>query len=460
DSKVLYVMLGLSLLVIVGVASISFHPKPADKGLEAICERFPGNRLGMGFGGRSGPLRYEIEHFQQLNNAKPWNGVYSFHLLVREVPVRNAEGKEESSEASFPAIVWFWGLQREDSNLSAEDREARKRLLAMREQVQNLPPEELKKFFTVKALEEVSKVSDAQMERFIREQLAAYGGLETTEVRLQSRKPKEYTFSVDAQGRSETYRTWPHTSSYLFGAIRPQQEEPIGVNVFGIENELIGTWGAGIAMLIATIITAFYIPSLLHKGTVDLLLVKPVRRSTLLIYKYVGGLTFMFLNTLFVVVGIWLALGLRSGLWAPGFLLGILTLTFEFAIFYAVSVFFGVLTRSAVVSILMSCFLWLVLFVVGKGYQFVEAVRGVDMLPKWLVTTADIAHFVLPRYKDIDALNSQAIAHDLIGADNPMRKGMDKLFASIKWGESIGFSTAFIAVMLSLACWWFATRDY
>jgi ABC-type transport system involved in multi-copper enzyme maturation permease subunit len=461
DSKVLYVMLALSLLVIVGVASISFQPKPADKGLEAICERFPGNRMRMGpFQEGRGPLRYEIEDFAQLNNAKPWNGVYSFHLVVREVPIRNAEGKEESSEASFPAIVWIWGLQREDSNLSAEDREARKRLLAMREQAQNLPPEELKKFLNEKTLEEVRKVSTVQMERFIREQLAAYGSLETTEVHLQSKKPKEYVFSIDAQGRSETYRTWPHTRSYLFGAIHSQDEEPIGANVFGIENGLIGNWGAGIAMLIATIITAFYIPNMLHKGTVDLLLAKPVRRSSLLIYKYVGGLTFMFLNTLFVVVGIWLALGLRSGLWAPGFLLAILTFTFEFAIFYAVSVLFGVLTRSAVVSILMSCFLWLVLFAVGNGYQVVEAVRDLDVLPKWLVTTADVAHFVLPRYKDIDALNSQAIAHDLLGSDSPMRKSMDKLFASINWGESVGFSLAFIAVMLSLACWWFATRDY
>jgi ABC-type transport system involved in multi-copper enzyme maturation permease subunit len=461
DSKVLYFMLALSLLVIVGVASISFQPKPADKGLEAIFDRFPGSRLRLGaFINRSGPLRYEVQDFQQLNNAKPWDGEYRFNLVVHEVPIQNPEGKEESSEGSFPAIVWITALQREDANLSSEDREARKRLLAMREQAQNLPPEEMKKFFNEKTMEEVRKVSPGQMERFIQEQLAAYGELQASQVRLQSQKAKEYTFVVEAHGRPETYRTWPHTRAYLFGAIRSQEEEPIGTNVFELEQGLIGTWGAGIAMLIATIITAFYIPNMLHKGTVDLLLAKPVRRSELLVYKYVGGLTFMFLNTVFVVVGIWLALGLRSRLWAPGFLLSIITFTFEFAIFYAASTLFGVLTRSAIVSILMSCFLWVVLFAVGNGYQFVEAVRDLDMLPGWLTTTADVAHFVLPRYKDIDALNSQAIAHDLLGSDSPARKSMDKIFASIRWTESLGFTTAFIAVMLGLSCWRFATRDY
>jgi ABC-type transport system involved in multi-copper enzyme maturation permease subunit len=85
---------------------------------------------------------------------------------------------------------------------------------------------------------------------------------------------------------------------------------------------------------------------MLQKGTIDLLLVKPIGRPMLLTYKFVGGLTFMFLNTVFVIAGIWLILGFRTGLWVPTFLLAIPVLTFQFAIFYCVSVLFGVLTRS------------------------------------------------------------------------------------------------------------------
>src|SRR5262249_54409021 len=159
-------------------------------------------------------------------------------------------------------------------------------------------------------------VSPIQMERFITNQLAAHGTLETTHVQLQQRDGKEYRFAVEAKGRPETYRTWPHTLSYLFGAIKTQSEASIGISVYGVEASLIGTYGAAIAMLVATIVTAFFIPNMLHKGSIDLLLAKPVRRTVLLIYKFIGGLTFMFVNTVVIVVGIWFVLGLRSGIWA------------------------------------------------------------------------------------------------------------------------------------------------
>jgi ABC-type transport system involved in multi-copper enzyme maturation permease subunit len=48
---------------------------------------------------------------------------------------------------------------------------------------------------------------------------------------------------------------------------------------------------------------------MLRKGTVDLLLVKPMSRITLLLFKFIGGLTFIFLTTAFIVSGLWLVLG-------------------------------------------------------------------------------------------------------------------------------------------------------
>ena len=115
-------------------------------------------------------------------------------------------------------------------------------------------------------------------------------------------------------------------------------------------------------MLIGAIITSFYIPNMLRKGTVDLLIAKPIHRAALLLYNFVGGLSFMFLNTVVVVVGIWLVAGLRSGLWARRSSGCILILTFQFAIFYAVSTVFAVLTRSPIVAILAACFTWVLLW--------------------------------------------------------------------------------------------------
>jgi ABC-type transport system involved in multi-copper enzyme maturation permease subunit len=212
--------------------------------------------------------------------------------------------------------------------------------------------------------------------------------------------------------------------------------------------------------LLSTIVTAFFIPNMLRKGTIDLLLVKPIHRWTLFIYKFIGGLSFMFINTVVVVVGIWLVMGLRSHLWGTNFLLTIFIWTFEFAIFYAVSTLFGVLTRSPIVSILAACFTWAVLWLVGTAYVFVDLTRELKPYPNWIYTTVDTLHFVLPRYKDLDALTSQLVARDLLGPDSQERKLMDKVYSSINWGESLGFSTGFIAVLLGVSCWYFARKDY
>jgi hypothetical protein len=168
----------------------------------------------------------------------------------------------------------------------------------------------------------------------------------------------------------------------------------------------------------------------------------------------------MGLNTLLIILGIWLVLSLRSGLWVPGFLAAIPILIAEFAIFYAVSALFAVLTRSAIVAILMGCLAWALLSIVGWGHRAVENLRGTDVLPAWLVTTADGAHLVLPRYKDLDSALSFVLARELLTPENPERKGVEKQFDAIGWTSTIGGTAAFIAVMLALACWRFATKDY
>jgi hypothetical protein len=230
--------------------------------------------------------------------------------------------------------------------------------------------------------------------------------------------------------------------------------------LYVLEDWIVGWAGAVIALLLSTIITAFFIPNMLRKGAIDLLLAKPIHRSVLLIYKYIGGLAFMLINTTVIVGGIWLVLGLRSGIWGPGFLMAIPVWTFEFAILYAVSSLFAVLTRSPVVAILMTCLAWGVFFGVGKGYQAIEQARTFLEVPNWATVTADTVHFVLPRYKDLDVLLERQITGDLLDEDNPTRKANEEFYSSIHWGQTIGFCLGWIVLLLGATCWWFATRDY
>jgi ABC-type transport system involved in multi-copper enzyme maturation permease subunit len=281
---------------------------------------------------------------------------------------------------------------------------------------------------------------------------------------------KDVFFEVQTHPTPVTRLLWPHEPSFLFGAfpISALKEVPLGLQLYVIEDTIINGFGAWLAILLSVVITSFFIPNMLRKGTVDLLLVKPLRRVTLLVYKYFGGLMFIFLNTAFAVGGMWLAIGLRSGVWAIGFLFTILVITYFFAILYAVSTVFAVLTRSTIVAILMTCFIWGFLFVVGFAYQLVDrnyqakknqnAAKEEYYSEGWFPTGLRFVHFVLPRTRDLDLLTSRLLIRDLLTANQIREQKLDP--TPISWGESIGVSGVFIALLLGFSCWWFATRDY
>jgi hypothetical protein len=214
---------------------------------------------------------------------------------------------------------------------------------------------------------------------------------------------------------------------------------------------------------------------------VDLLAVKPIHRVTLLVFKYLGGLTFMLIVAGFTVLGIWAALGLRTGVWSPGFLLTIFVLTFFFGILYSVSALFGVLTRSPIVAILMTALVWGLLLGLNLLYVPADKVAEVRkaektfpprpqdqdepqglgrglLFPDWVYSGVQAAHYVLPRTADLNTLTSRLIMKGALLGDNPRLLEMEK--TPFSWAESLVVSGAFIAVMLGLACVRFATADY
>ena len=229
---------------------------------------------------------------------------------------------------------------------------------------------------------------------------------------------------------------------------------------------MVNGFGSWIGILVAVVLTSFFVPNMLGKGTVDMLVVKPIHRFVLLLYKYIGGLWFVFLNTAFAVGGVWLMIGLRTGIWAPGFLVSIPGITFYFAILYAVSVLTAVLTRSPIVCILVTVLVWAMLWGDGIGYSILTAFRKepevkaqADDIPPWVYTTADAVHFVLPRTKDLDVLLTKTIGGELLTEAEYKSNGYDKL-PDINWAESLIVSGVFIAVLLGLACWRFSVKDY
>ena len=420
DSKLFHVMVGLSLLLSLFVGSVTYRPVSMEQQVRLLTDLL-NLQLRNQEQTRGLDLRLDVEDFQRLDDRpEPWLGSYRFTYRLK-VP----------AQADTPP-----------------DRDRDAEALA-------------------------HKLSAAELQRTLRDMLPWVEGLRVEA--LEAPGPGELRFQVSTQGtRIKTRQQWFHQPALFFGALPLPWLTVVSLDQIMkvIGDDVVGTWGTAFTMLLSTVITAFFIPNMLHKGTIDLLLAKPIHRVTLLLYKFVGGLLFMFLNTVVIMAGIWLGLGVQTGVWTNSFLLCIPIFTFQFAIFYAVSALVGVLTRSAIVSILAVVLTWGVLFLVGwTHWHWVEKGRDQREAPHWTRAACDAVHAVLPRYKDLDWLTSRMIKAELLEPADPgdeeqerayrrQLQELDKQYGSYHWADSLAVSGAFIAVMLGLACWRFSAKDY
>ncbi len=118
---------------------------------------------------------------------------------------------------------------------------------------------------------------------------------------------------------------------------------------------------AGLGLLLAIFSSSSFVPNMLEKGNIDLLLSKPVSRQELLWGKFTGGLLVVLINIGFLVIGIWLIIALKFSFWDPTFLWSIIIITFTFAVLYSLIVFCGVLTRGSMLGMMLAYFIFLIL---------------------------------------------------------------------------------------------------
>src|SRR5258707_6356167 len=120
--------------------------------------------------------------------------------------------------------------------------------------------------------------------------------------------------------------------------------------VYGGIATFLYTWG----MFLAVFASAGLIPSVLEPGRIELLLSKPVSRTHILLGRYAGNVLVVSCNIIFLVLGIWTILGVKTGIWSPMFLISIATTIFIFAVLLAVVVLMGVLFDSAALATMVT----------------------------------------------------------------------------------------------------------
>ena len=129
-------------------------------------------------------------------------------------------------------------------------------------------------------------------------------------------------------------------------------------------------WLGWFATILAIISTASIFPDFIGSGSIDLLLSKPIGRMRLFLTKFLTGLLFVTLQvTIFTIAAI-LVIGIRGGEWVPWLLISVPLMVLFYSYLFCVQAVVGMITRSAIASIIAVLLFWMLCF----GLQFADQI--------------------------------------------------------------------------------------
>ncbi len=153
-----------------------------------------------------------------------------------------------------------------------------------------------------------------------------------------------------------------------------------------------------ICLLLSIFSSASFIPIMLEKGNIDLLLSKPISREQLLLGKFFGGILVVFLNIAFLILGVWLIFSLKFSIWNFEFLLTIFTITFIFSILYSIIVLFGIITKSSTLGMMIAYLLFLI---VSPALYTAKYTLSVLIQSSFIKGLIDFAYYFLPKTSEL-----------------------------------------------------------
>lgn len=243
----------------------------------------------------------------------------------------------------------------------------------------------------------------------------------------------------DSSGASEAFNVPPPSGTDTTIA-EGRKERSTKEAIIGRLGAISGGFVA-IAGLISLFIMAGIIPSMMERGTIDLLLSKPISRSALVLGRLTGGLLTVAINFILFLTAVWLLFGIRYDVWHLPFIIN----TTVVAFFSLLVVYSGVLAMSIFTE---SWILPLIIAYLHTGlispfltnreetiYALIESplLRGI----------LDGLYYALPQTADMLTAAADSIYTGSIDNTGPFIQG-----------------AIFIAVMFALALWRFNRKDF
>lgn len=258
-------------------------------------------------------------------------------------------------------------------------------------------------------------------------------------------------------------------------------------------------WLGFLAVLMALMTSCSVFPEMMREGSIETILSKPVSRWKVFGVKYLGMLCFMAIPLTVFCLIIFVAIGVRVDVWKPEVFWAIPLLTFVFSILYSFAVLVGIWTRSTLFALLATTLLWGVCYVVhiseatfyrliilpansgmtldfsdgeieeGEAYTPLEGpAKAYDNLRKatWILPKPRKTTLLLQRLlvfdDELGAFAGVSLTGILSGRPETglSREAQAEADKRMSLTEILLPSALFQVLMLSLAGWIFARRDF
>lgn len=189
----------------------------------------------------------------------------------------------------------------------------------------------------------------------------------------------------------------------------------------------------GPAILFSIFATASIIPGTLEKGSIDLLLSKPVSRLEILFGKFSGGILIVLFNVTYYIFGMWLIMSFTFGYWNVAFLASIFSIMLAFIVLFAFVVFIGVTTRSSALAIIITFLLFMVIVPILTSREQIFTMLIHNETVQGIIT---FIYYILPKTDELANTSNLLISHKPIEWMPIWSSG---LFGAAMFGGSVYF---------------------
>ena len=246
--------------------------------------------------------------------------------------------------------------------------------------------------------------------------------------------------------------------SFGFGAVTVPLQRPRDDAVRFVQVWLAAAVADTVGVLLTLLWTAGFLPTFLEPQAATVLLAKPAPRWSILLGKYLGVVLFVTLQAILFVSCTWAALGFTTGVWTGAYWLAVPLLAMNFAVFFAVSAFLAVWTRSTVASGFGTLLFWLLCWVMNYTHHRMIAVP-VDGLTPMTLLFSEIGYWVLPKPLDMGGIFYLAMGGEAFSTEVPELRAVrdaGRYQPELSVLASLGFAIG----VLGLASYEFEMTDY